>query len=158
MARSLRRNHMARSFRIVLALTLLTVLTVGLASNAMAGGRKVLDSTMAALLTPGQVIDGVTGAGAPWSIDQGRAVLFADGRVHVEVEGLILTALGRNPASTGKVRVSCNGLPVAETATVPFSPEGDAEVDAVVSLPSPCFGPSIFFTSAGGSWFAVTGF
>jgi hypothetical protein len=149
---------MSRSLRLALALTVLVALTVGLASNALAGGRKVFDSTMAALLTPGQVIDGVTGAGAPWSIDEGRAVLFADGRVHVEVDGLIVTALGRNPAPTGKVRVSCNNVPVAETATVPFSPEGDAEVDAVVTLPSPCFGPSIFFTSAGGSWFAVTGF
>jgi hypothetical protein len=149
---------MARSLRIALSLTVLVALSVGLASNALAGGRKVLDATMAALTTPGQVIDGVTAAGAPWSIDQGRAMLFADGRLHVEVEGLIVTALGRNPAATGKVRVSCNGAPVAETATVPFSPEGDAEVDAVVTLPSPCFGPSIFFTSAGGSWFAVTGF
>lgn len=149
---------MARSLRIALSFTVLVALSIGLASNALAGGRKVLDSTMAALLTPGQVIDGVTAAGAPWSIDQGRAMLFADGRLHVEVEGLIVTALGRNPATTGKVRVSCNGAPVAETATVPFSSAGDAEVDAVVTLPSPCFGPSIFFTSAGGSWFAVTGF
>jgi hypothetical protein len=149
---------MARSFRIGLALTLLLALTIGAASSASAGGQKLFDSTMAGLTTPGQVIDGVTAAGAPWSLDNGKAMLFANGRVHVEVEGLIVTALGRNPAATGKVRVSCNGAPVAETATVPFSPEGNAEVDAVVTLPSPCFGPSVFFTSAGGSWFAVTGF
>ena len=149
---------MARSLRIALSLTVLVALSVGLASNALAGGRKVFDSTMAPVPTPAPMIDGVPGAGAPWSIDEGRAMLFADGRLHVEVEGLIVTALGRNPAATGKVRVSCNGVPVAETATVPFSPAGDAEVDAVVTLPSPCFGPSIFFTSAGGSWFAVTGF
>jgi hypothetical protein len=149
---------MARSFRLGLALTLLLALTVGAASSASAGGQKLFDSTMAGLMTPGQVIDGVAAAGAPWSIDSGKATLFANGRVHVEVEGLIVTALGRNPAATGKVRVSCNGAPVAETATVPFSPEGNAEVNAIVTLPSPCFGPSVFFTSAGGSWFAVTGF
>jgi hypothetical protein len=149
---------MARTIRLTLALTLLAVLTLGATATAQAGGQKLFDASMAGLTTPGQVIDGVTAAGAPWSIDEGRATIFANGRIHVEVEGLIVTALGRNPASTGKVRVSCNGVPVAETATVPFSPEGNAEVDAVVSLPSPCFGPSVFFTSAGGSWFAVTGF
>jgi hypothetical protein len=149
---------MARSIRLALALTALLALTLGAVSNASAGGQKIFDSTMAAMTTPGQVIDGVTAAGAPWSIDEGKATLFANGRVHVEVEGLIVTALGRNPATTGKVRISCNGAPVAETATVPFSSAGNAEVDAVVTLPTPCFGPSIFFTSAGGSWFAVTGF
>jgi len=149
---------MARTIRIALALTLLAVLTIGSTATAAAGGQKIFDASMAGLTTPGQVIDGVTAAGAPWSIDEGRATIYANGRVHVEVEGLIVTALGRNPAATGKVRVSCNGVPVAETATVPFSTEGDAEVDAIVSLPSPCFGPSVFFTSSGGSWFAVTGF
>jgi hypothetical protein len=149
---------MARLIRLALSLTVLLTLAVGTVSTTAAGGQKLFDSTMAGLTTPGQVIDGVTAAGAPWSIDEGKAMLFANGRVHVEVQGLIVTALGRNPATTGKVRVSCNGVPVAETATVPFSSTGDAEVDAIVSLPSPCFGPSVFFTSAAGTWFAVTGF
>jgi len=149
---------MARIIRLTLALTLLAVLTIGATATATASRPKLFDSSMAGLTTPGQVIDGVTAAGAPWSIDEGRATLYANGRVHVEVEGLIVTALGRNPAATGKVVVSCNGAIAATTATVPFSPEGNAEVDAVVDLPSPCFGPSVFFTSAGGSWFAVTGF
>jgi len=149
---------MARRIRLGLALSLLLALSLTAAVNVAAGGQKVFDSTMAGLTTPGQVIDGVTAAGAPWSIEEGKAILFANGRVRVEVEGLIVTALGRNPASTGKVVVSCNGAVAATTATVPFSPEGNAEVDAIVDLPSPCFGPSVFFTSAGGSWFAVTGF
>jgi hypothetical protein len=149
---------MARIIRLGLSLTLLAVLTIGATASAAAGGQKLFDSSMAPLATPGQVIDGVTGAGAPWSIDEGRATLFANGRLHVEVQGLIVTALGRNPAATGKAVVSCNGVIAATTDAVPFSSAGDAEVDAIVSLPSPCFGPSVFFTSAGGSWFAVTGF
>jgi len=147
-----------RTIRVGLALTLLGMLTLGATATAAAGGQKIFESSMAGLTTPGQVIDGVTAAGAPWSIEEGRATLFANGRVHVEVQGLIVIPLGFNPATTGKVRVSCNGVPVAETAAVPFSRAGDAEVDATVDLPSPCFGPSVFFTSAGGSWFAVTGF
>jgi hypothetical protein len=149
---------MTRTIRLALALTLLLALTLGAVANAAAGGQKLFDSTMAGLTTPGQVIDGVTAAGAPWSIESGKATLFANGRLHVEVEGLIVIALRRNPAATGKAVVSCNGVVAATTTTVPFSPAGDAEVDAIVDLPSPCFGPSVFFTSAGGSWFAVTGF
>jgi hypothetical protein len=41
---------------------------------------------------------------------------------------------------------------------VPFSDDGDAVVDDVVVLPSPCQAPVVFFTSPGGGWFAVTGF
>jgi hypothetical protein len=139
-------------------LTALSALTLGATAAAAAGGQKVFDSSMAGLTTPGQVIDGVTAAGAPWSIDEGRAQLFANGRLHVEVQGLIVIALGHNPAAMGKAVVSCNGDVAATTAAVPFSTAGDAEVDAIVSLPSPCFGPSVFFTSTGGNWFAATGF
>lgn len=149
---------MARSVRIALALTMLLALTVGVASNAMAGGRKVLDATMTGLPVPGTVIAGITGAGAPWVIDEGRAQLFEDGRIHVTVEGLIIPALGRNPVATGKAVVSCNGAFADDTALVPFSPEGDAVIDDVVALPSPCQGVTVFFTSPGGAWFAVTGF
>jgi hypothetical protein len=149
---------MARTIRLALALTLLGVLTLGAAATATASRPKLFDSSMAGLTTPGQVIDGVTAAGAPWSIEEGRATLYANGRLHVEVQGLIVIALGRNPAAMGKAVVSCNGAPVATTDPVPFSSTGDAEVDTTVSLPSPCFGPSVFFTSVGGSWFAATGF
>jgi len=149
---------MAHSLRITLALALLTALTIGVASNAAAGGRKVLDATMTGLPVPGTVIAGITGAGAPWVIDEGRARLFADGRIHVVVEGLIIPALGRNPVATGKAVVSCNGVFADDTAVVPFSPEGDAVVVDVVTLPSPCQGVTVFFTSPGGGWFAVTGF
>jgi hypothetical protein len=35
---------------------------------------------------------------------------------------------------------------------------GNAKIEADLSLPSPCIAPIIFVTSAGGSWFAATGF
>ena len=70
----------------------------------------------------------------------------------------MLTSTGANPIGTGKAILTCAGTPVAETGTVPFSPTGDATIDAVVELPALCQGPAVFFTSAGGRWFAVTGF
>jgi hypothetical protein len=150
---------MARSIRIVLTLGALTALTIGLASNAAAGGRKVLDATMTGLPVPGTVIAGITGAGAPWVIDEGRAQLFADGRIHVEVEGLVIPGrVPPNPVDFGKAVVSCNGVFADDTALVPFSDDGNATVDDVVTLPAQCQGVTVFFTSPGGGWFAVTGF
>ena len=150
---------MARSLRLGLALAVLVALTVGIASTASAGGRKVLDATMTGLNPPGTVVAGITGAGAPWVIDSGKAQLFEDGRIHVVVDGLVIPGrVPPNPVAMGKAVVSCNGAFADDTALVPFSPEGDAVVDDVVTLPSPCRAPAVFFTSPAGSWFAVTGF
>jgi hypothetical protein len=150
---------MARSIRIVLTLGALAALTIALASNATAGGRKVLDATMTGLPVPGTVIAGITGAGAPWVIDEGRAQLFADGRIHVDVEGLVIPGrVPPNPVDFGKAVVSCNGVFADDTALVPFSDDGNATVDDVVTLPAQCQGVTVFFTSPGGGWFAVTGF
>ena len=149
---------MVRKARFALALSLLVVLTAATVATTSAGGRKILDSTMAGLPTGSLPLDGLTGGGVPWSIDNGRVLLFADGRLHVAVDGLVITASGVNPVTTGKAVVTCGGAPVAETATVPFSATGDAEIDAVVSLPSPCLGVTVFFTNATSRWFAVSGF
>jgi len=150
---------MARSFRIVLALTLLLALTIGVASTATAGGPKVLDSTMAGMPVPNTVLNGVTGAGAPWQIASGKVQLFEDGRIHVNVVGLVIP--GRdpgNPVAEGKAVVTCGDAIVDDTALVPFSPEGNATIDDVVTLPDLCQAPAVFFTNAGNRWFAVTGF
>lgn len=151
---------MSRSIRIALSLTLLTALTVGVASNALAGGRKVVDSTMTGLPVGSMLLNGVTGGGVPWAIDEGRVQLFADGRLHVEVEGLVVAATGINPVTTGgRAVVTCNNAPVATTDVFPFSsPGGDSSIDTVVQLPAQCLAPAVFFTNAAGRWFAVTGF
>ena len=46
------------------------------------------------------------------------------------------------------------------SGVVPFSPEGDAQVNETVTLPATCLAPAVFFagiTGAGPRWFAVTG-
>ena len=84
--------------------------------------------------------------------------------LHFEVEHLVLAAganAGTNPIPTGVAIVACGGgSTLITTAPVPFSPAGDAEVEANVSLPGPCLAPVVFFagvTGAGPRWFAVTG-
>jgi hypothetical protein len=149
---------MARTIRLAFALTVLLALTVGTVAQTVAGGRKVLDSTMTGLPTGSLVLNGLTGGGVPWSIEDGHVQLFADGRLHVDVEGLVITATGVNPVTTGRAVLTCNNAPVAETAIVPFSGTGDATIDTVIDLPSQCLAPAVFFTNATDRWFAVTGF
>lgn len=158
----------ARSLRIALLAGALTAaLAVG-STVASDGHPKVLDATLAGIPTSmtGQTFMGAVGGGAPWRIDSGRAKLWSDGRLAVEVEGLVLASgakEGTNPIPTGRALVACGGTVVAMSDSVPFSPEGNAEVDARLSLPASCLAPVIFFAgdTAGGAtvvWFAVTGF
>jgi hypothetical protein len=132
-------------------------------------GRKVLDAkVLAPVVAPytgsANQIRGLSGGGVPWKIDSGEADLRADGRLHVEVEGLVLAASGVNPVTQFRAVVSCQTI-VGGVATVtnvptglvPASGTGDAEIDASVSLPEPCFAPIVFVTSPGNAWFAVTG-
>ena len=140
-------------------------------------GRKVLDAKVLASVSEPytgatNAIRGVPGGGLPWEIDAGSADLRASGRLKVDVEGLVLArrapvpvALqGTNPIAQFKAIVSCmtasNGAATAanvSTAPVSATLTGDAEIDATVDLPSPCFAPIVFVTSSGGAWFAVTG-
>lgn len=142
-----------------------------------ADGRKVSDAKVLAPVTEpytgsANAIRGVSGGGLPWEIGDATADLRADGRLHVDVEGLVLARRapvpanlqGTNPIPQFKAVVSClttsGGLATTSNVSTPpvtASASGDAEIDATVDLPSPCFAPIVFVTSAGGAWFAVTG-
>ncbi len=157
---------MRRSVRIALVAGVLVALAVAGSTGASDGNRKVLDATMAGIPSSlaGQTFMGAVGGGLPWRLDGGRAKLWSDGRLVVEVEGLVFAAgpnEGRNTVPTGRALVSCGGVVVAMSDAVPFSPTGDAEVETQVSLPASCLAPVIFFagnTPVGPRWFAVTGF
>jgi hypothetical protein len=157
---------MIRSLRIALAGGLLVALAGASSTTAADGNHKVLDATLAGIpasLT-GQVFMGAQGGGLPWRLDSGRAKLWSDGRLAVEVDGLVLAAgsnEGRNPVPTGRALVACEGVVVAMSDPVPYSAEGDASVEARVDLPAHCLAPVVFFagnTGAGPRWFAVTGY
>jgi hypothetical protein len=153
---------MSRSLRLVLSVAILAAMVVGNMASTAAGGPKVLDARMVGIPTAGLSLQGLAGGGVPWVIDEGRAMLFADGRLNVEVQGLVLATSHVNPVAQGRAVVTCGSAPAASSPIVPFSPTGDAEVEATVSLPTPCLAPAVFFVGvlANGAerWFAVTGF
>lgn len=121
-------------------------------------------------------IRGINGGGLPWVLEEGEGRLRADGKLSVKVRGLIIpasapsTAAGTNPAPFFLAAVSCmttdggmniltqNVFTTPEETTMLGDPRnGDANIKAMVTLPSPCIAPIIFVTSPGGAWFAVTG-
>lgn len=126
----------------------------------------------------GQVnpIRGINGGGLPWVLEEGEGRLRADGKLDIKVRGLIIpasapsAAAGTNPAPFFLAAVSCmttdGGMNIltqnvfttpAETSMLGDPMNGDANIKAMVVLPSPCIAPIIFVTSPGGAWFSVTG-
>jgi hypothetical protein len=165
-------------FRIALVgLVLAAALVVPGLGSGGSDSRKVLDfDVMAGVSEPftgsPNAIRGVSGGGLPWEIDRGKGTLRSDGRLTIEVEGLVLArrapvppaVQGTNPIASFKAIVSCLTVDAGAAVTanvstglVPATTTGNAEIETTVSLPSPCFAPIVFVTSPGNAWFAVTG-
>jgi hypothetical protein len=156
---------MSRSVRLAFLAAIAAALTFSAWASADPGGAKVLDASLVALPSSATTapLQGVQPGGLPWRIEMGSARLFSDGRLQVEVHGLVLdagAAVGTNPIATAEAIVTCGGAPVAMSAAVPYSPEGDASIKGTLAIPTPCLAPAVFFagiTAGGPRWFAVTG-
>jgi hypothetical protein len=116
-------------------------------------GGTVLRSDVFGSQPAGPVLFGVKPGGAPWVIAEGSAKVRRDGRVKVRVEGLVIPTppqSGTNPLSNIAATVFCGGTAVGTTAAVPFSPAGDARIDATLAtpLPSPCLAPAVLLNPA----------
>ena len=155
---------MARSRRLAAALGLLAVLALGgtsVAADSSGHGGKIIDTSLVGIPVANTTLLGVQGGGRPWTLVRGDATLWADGWLDVKVHGLLLgpggANEGTNPLTVGRAIIVCNGVDKVMSDTVPFSSDGDARVMTQLALPAPCLAPVIFFGSAGGSWFAVSG-
>ena len=117
-------------------------------------------------------IRGINGGGLPWQIASATGELSSNGRLEVEVRGLVLfdgppvpeARRGTNPIPSYQAIVSCltitDGSPATvNTATAPFpaSSSGRSEIEARLSLPHPCIAPIVFVGPNGTTWFAASG-
>ncbi|MGE5153625.1 MAG: hypothetical protein ACM3ST_06360 [Bdellovibrio bacteriovorus] len=120
-------------------------------------------------------IRGVNGGGLPWVLDAAKGELKDDGKLEIEVQGLVIPGTSGcgtdcNPAPFFRAILSC--LTVDDTGTVvtdnlitdPDATEmigestaGDAKIEAMLELPGVCLAPIVFVTNPGGAWFAVSG-
>ncbi|HRQ41483.1 MAG TPA: hypothetical protein PLD25_26485 [Chloroflexota bacterium] len=115
-------------------------------------------------------IRGINGGGLPWVIGSAKGELKTDGRLEINVQGLVLAVgpnAGSNPIANFAAIVSCltgdGGVQNVMTGTFPATTGpasqggGNAKIETTVTLPQPCIAPIIFVTNPGGAWFAATG-
>jgi hypothetical protein len=115
---------------------------------------------------------GVNGGGLPWQIRSAHGELTGNGKLEVEMRGLVLfdgppvpeARRGTNPIPSFDAIVSCLSIQDGNPTTVnvatpsfPASSTGNAEIEARVMLPHPCIAPIVFVGPNGTTWFAATG-
>ena len=134
-------------------------------------GRTILEfDTMFPVAPPflsNPVIRGVVGAGAAWKLTSVEGELKTNGKLEIDVRGLVLVSTGQNPAATFRGAVSCltpdgaGGVATVNkfTREFPATPTGNAHIEDVIpDLPHPCVAPIVFVVRGNTLvWFAVTG-
>ena len=95
---------MRKAILAVIGLAAVAALMAPALGLGSADGRKVLDAkVLGAVSEPytggANAIRGVSGGGLPWEIGDASADLRADGRLHVEVDGLVLARRAPVPAN-----------------------------------------------------------
>ena len=110
----------------------------------------VLAAKLAACPSDGTAVGGVNSCGKIWALGSGQVMLSSDGKLAVEVQGLVLndeTTGEYNGTPDGVTGVAaaliCYGNVVAQTDVAPLSASGDATIDAKLASPSTCFGPVV---------------
>jgi hypothetical protein len=131
-----------------------------------------LRADLTACLANQTSVGNVGSCGKIWKLKSGKASLSGDGKLKVEVKGLVLNdeTVGQYNGTPDGVdavaaAVICHGpggaAVAAQTDPVPLSQKGDAKVEASVSLPNGCVGPVIVlrerYEGKIGGWLAGTG-
>lgn len=111
----------------------------------------LLNAALAPSVPTDPAIFGVKPGGVPWQIRPSRVRLGRDGRLVVNVDGLVVVGPGTNPLPDLAATVYCNGAAVGTTAPVAFSTRGNARIRATVSLPALCPVPGVLLNPARGT-------
>jgi hypothetical protein len=126
-------------------------------------GNTQFRSTLAPAILSDPPIHGVVRGGVPWQLDSGQVRLRHDGRLSVDIRGLLVLGTGNTgPVHSVSASLFCGAdtTPAAMTAAVPLSSSGDARIDARVDLPSKCLAPSVLINPNGNAaaYIAASGF
>ena len=144
------------------------LLVAGLAVTANAD--EILKGKLRPCVKDGTTFGEVGSCGKVWKLGSGEAKLESDGKLKVEVKGLVL-----NDASTGEsngtpdgvtdvvATVICGGKIAGAAERVPLSnPKGEAKVEAKLAIPANCEKPVILLREIWegkiGGWLAGAGF
>jgi len=157
----LTRKRVLFSLLVAIAAATTLVLTVGASAGE---GSTLLRSTLAPSVPGDPPFHGVTPGGAPWILDRGDVSIRDNGKLALEVEGLVIPALGTpDGVKTISASLYCgaeaNTAPAATTKQVPLSRSGDAKIRQTLTLPATCFAPIVLVHPNGilARYIAVTG-
>ncbi len=117
-------------------------------------------------------------AAQPWKVASGEVRIESDGTLTAEMSGLLLLNNTVGPVTEVFARLVCQKTGVGDvnvptstvfvdTANVPLSAAGDAEIAEIISLPSVCVAPIVLISigrvtfipiAIKGPWIAASGF
>ena len=157
-----------KTSHIFLRLAAIGIFFCGVVSAAQAD--EILKGKLQPCVKDGTKFGEVGSCGKVWKLGSGEAKLEADGKVKVDVKGLVL-----NDASTGEsngtpdgvthvvATVMCGGAIAAMADRVPLShPKGDAKIEVKLAIPAKCDKPVVLLREVWegnvGGWLAGTGF
>jgi predicted lipoprotein with Yx(FWY)xxD motif len=130
-------------------------------SSGHHAGNVVFRSTIAPSVPTDPTLNGVAAGGAPWVITRGEVTIKRDGRLRLDVSGLVIPELGNaGPVNSISASIACaNEPPADKTQTVPLSQSGNATIKDELKLPSTCLGPRVFVNPNGAkeAYIAVSG-
>jgi hypothetical protein len=146
-----------------------------LGATARGDGRSLLETSLAPSMPSDPTFHGVAPGGLPWALDEGDARLERDGRLIVEVDGLVIPiehTVGDRTFPPGTARpvksvsaslfcgADSDTVPAATTKSVPITRGGDARVDDRIDLPDTCLAPIVMVHPDGNTaaYIAISGF
>lgn len=99
--------------------------------------------------TPNQHVAGIASGGAPWMIAESEFNVSSNGRVQVQLRGLLITPNGTvGPVTMVNASVACGDVVAGTTGAVMLTTTGNASIDDMVALPSPCIAPTVLIRIA----------
>lgn len=128
-----------------------------------------VQSPFFSISVPFTPIDGVGGGNARWTIENGWGHLKSNGDLQVHTRGLILPDPpfnGQNVVPFFRALVKCRSVDAAGAAVTvetfsanyPADTGGNSDLITNITLPSPCYAPTVFVMHfAAPRWFATLG-
>jgi hypothetical protein len=94
------------------------------------------------------VVAGVNPGGAPWVNGPSPVRVREDGRLTVEINGLIIPARGSNPIASVVATLVCGNMVASSTAPFALSAAGSGSASDVIMVPGECENPAVLIQPA----------
>ncbi|NMM32671.1 MAG: hypothetical protein HHJ13_01465, partial [Phycicoccus sp.] len=103
-------------------------------------------------------IAGVNPGVAAWVNGPSHVRVREDGRITVEIRGLIIPALGNNPIASVVATLVCDNMVTDFTEPFALSAAGDGSTSDVISVPRYCNDPVVLIQPASRSVYIASAF